>query len=89
MKSCRSSVTIQQPYIRNSKHKCSKSLVLNPRVADQVVPGREFAKSEVALIPLAFWAGDWSILPMEALLRAWSESVGAVLAGTQTFSSLI
>jgi len=34
------------------------------------IPGREIALCMLVVTPLAFWECDWSIVPMEALLRA-------------------
>jgi len=41
-----------------------------PKPADQLIPGREITQGILVVTPLAFWACDWSILPVEALLRA-------------------
>ena len=36
------------------------------------IPGRKITKCMLVVSPLAFWACDWSIFPMEALLHARS-----------------
>jgi len=41
-----------------------------PRAADQLACGREITKCLLVVTQLAFWAWDWPIFPMEALLRA-------------------
>jgi len=38
--------------------------------ADQLIPDREITNCILVVTPLAFWACDWLVLPMEALLRA-------------------
>jgi len=38
------------------------------RAADQLIPGHEIANFQLVVTPLTFWACNWSILPMEALL---------------------
>jgi len=44
------------------------------RATNQLAPGREIAKCVLVVTPRAFWACDWSILPMEALLREYSRA---------------
>ena len=44
------------------------------------VPSREITKRKLVVTPLEIWACDWSILPMLALLRAYSDSVGHAAA---------
>jgi len=38
------------------------------------VPGSEITKCILVVTPLTFWACDWSILPMETLLRECSRT---------------
>jgi len=46
------------------------AVVPKPWAADLLVLGREIAECILVVTPLDFWACDWPILPVEALLRA-------------------
>jgi len=42
-------------------------------------PGREITKCILVVTPLAFWACDWPILPIETLLREYSRAGGKIV----------